>query len=43
MIIPTVNGKKFVNKYSNPEAAFNKDKNGNYSVSLEKRMGKTNI
>jgi len=34
-----INGKKYVNNYSNPESAFSQDKNGNYSVSLETENG----
>ena len=33
------NGKKYVNNYSNPESAFSKDKDGNYTVSLETENG----
>jgi hypothetical protein len=34
-----VNGKKYVNNYSDPESAFNRDKDGNYTVSLETEDG----
>lgn len=35
----TYNGKNYFNNYSNPELAFSKDKDGNYSVSLETANG----
>lgn len=35
----TVNGKTYVNNYSNPAAAINQDKDGNYSVTLETENG----
>lgn len=34
-----LNGKKYVNNYSNPESAFGKDKEGNYTVTLETENG----
>lgn len=34
-----INGKKYNNNYSNPEAAINIDKDGNYSVTLETENG----
>lgn len=35
-----VNGKKYVNNYSNPESAISVDKDGNYSVTLDTPDGK---
>lgn len=34
-----LNGKKYVNNYSNPESAFGRDKEGNYTVTLETENG----
>lgn len=34
-----LNGKKYINNYSDPESAFSKDKDGNYTVSLETENG----
>lgn len=34
-----IRGKKYSNKYSNPESAFSVDKEGNYSVTLETSKG----
>jgi hypothetical protein len=34
-----LNGKKYVNNYSNPESAISQDKDGNYTVTLETENG----